>query len=158
MPQRLPDSYFHTGAFAAVGEELLKGYTCLGCGVRSKTWASFRAHRSECGGRIWATGPEHELTLFHRLTAMVDAELTATSRPPATAVPAVAHAVAALAVAALAVAAVEHERDPFLDAPVAALRLLEKWRKEQEYKEQVRRGCEPAAPVAARGRVGLVAA
>lgn len=144
MPQRVPDNYFHTGAFAAVGEELLKGYTCLGCGVRSKTWIAFRAHRSECSGRIWATGPEYEVTLFHRLTAMVDAELTATSRPPAPAVPA-----AVPAVAAVAVASVDHERDPFLDAPVAALRLLEKWRKEQEHKEQVRREREQVAPVAA---------
>ncbi len=88
MPQVVPNNYFHTGVFTAAGAELLAGYTCLGCGVRSKTWVAFRVHRSQCSGRIWATGPEHEATLFHRLSAMLDAETTTASKTPATAMPA----------------------------------------------------------------------
>ncbi len=154
MPQVVPNNYFHTGVFTAAGAELLAGYTCLGCGVRSKTWVAFRVHRSQCSGRIWATGPEHEATLFHRLSAMLDAETTTASKTPATAMPAAADlaevpAPVLAALAAVSAVPAPEERDPFLDAPVAALRLLEKWRREQEHKVQLRRQGERVGPIAA---------
>lgn len=46
----MTDDHFTTGAFAAAGRELFRTYTCLGCGLRAKTWAAFKAHRRVCPG------------------------------------------------------------------------------------------------------------
>jgi hypothetical protein len=48
----LPSDYFRTGSFEAEGRELLKSYTCLGCGQRLATWEHFAAHRRDCSGRL----------------------------------------------------------------------------------------------------------
>ena len=47
----LPADYFTGGVFAAAGSELLRSYTCVGCGHRSATWAAFRRHRAGCPER-----------------------------------------------------------------------------------------------------------
>ena len=44
----LPADYFTTGVFAPAGAELLRAYTCVGCGHRSATWTAFRAHGAAC--------------------------------------------------------------------------------------------------------------
>lgn len=46
---RLPDDYFSTGVWSqtSAGPELRR-YTCLVCGARRTTLASFRAHRKGC--------------------------------------------------------------------------------------------------------------
>ena len=48
----LPADYFSGGVFAAAGPELLRAYTCVGCGLRSVTWAAFRRHRAGCSERV----------------------------------------------------------------------------------------------------------
>ena len=47
----LPAEYFVGGVFSAAGSELLRSYTCVCCGHRSATWATFRAHRADCAAR-----------------------------------------------------------------------------------------------------------
>lgn len=51
--------HFQTGIFAnTLPGELFQSYLCVGCGLRAKTWAAFKAHRTAgCSERLWATPP-----------------------------------------------------------------------------------------------------
>ena len=48
----LPDSNDAAGVFPRPRQELLRSYTCVACGSRHATWASFRAHRAGCSERM----------------------------------------------------------------------------------------------------------
>jgi hypothetical protein len=48
----LPDSNDAARVFPRPRQELLRSYTCVACGSRHATWASFRAHRAGCSERM----------------------------------------------------------------------------------------------------------
>jgi hypothetical protein len=157
MTQPISDQYFYTGAFAGAGPELFASYTCMGCGVRLKTWDGFDVHRRECSRRLSATGAVFGTGLTERLLALGREELpVAVVQPrievvaPLSLVPAAPTPVgptpvgptpvgptAAVAPAVRATAEPLTEHDPFLDAPPAALILLERWRKEEEQERRL---------------------
>jgi hypothetical protein len=68
----LPSDYFQTGSFQAEGQELLRSYTCLGCGQRLTTWEAFAAHRRECSGRLRSPGALEDSAAFQRPIAALD--------------------------------------------------------------------------------------
>jgi hypothetical protein len=121
MPRTLPPDYFAAAPFAAAGSDLFRSYTCLGCGARAATWAAFRAHRWGCCARPAAA-------------ALVGER----AAPPAAAPPR----------GGAAGSSGRATRDPFLDAPAAALRRLEAWRRDLERAEAPE---APGAPARGRG-------
>jgi hypothetical protein len=97
---RLVPAGYFAAAPFAAGPELFRTYTCLGCGARAATWAAFRAHHRGCRALPAAAALVGEL-----------AALLAPDAPPGG-------------------PGAPGDRDPFLDAPAAALRRLEAWRRD----------------------------
>lgn len=53
MPRTIPSDYFRTGVWRKdTRAPQLASYTCLGCGVRHKTYGDFRTHRRVCTERM----------------------------------------------------------------------------------------------------------
>jgi hypothetical protein len=136
VTQPVPDAYFRTGAFASAGPELFASYTCLACGVRLKTWDTFAAHRRGCSGRLHATGAVFGAGLLEHLQSLGVDEPPAAMARPRVAAP-VPLSLASAPPAAAPSARPPAELDPFLDAPPAALALLERWRREEEHHQRL---------------------
>ena len=119
MPRPLPPDYFARAPFAGAGPELFASYTCLGCGARAATWAAFRAHRQACPARPEAL--EAAARVGQRAALLAPGPPRGGPGAPGD----------------------RDDRDPFLDAPAAALRLLEAWQRAPDHPEAP--GLGPAA-------------
>ena len=81
----MPADHFSTGVWARDGPLRFRHYTCVLCGHRSVTWATFKRHRADCQAKPEEDEPEmtiHLLCLIIALLCFIAAALYAPPAPP----------------------------------------------------------------------------